>query len=722
MNIQITMDGRSLDVEQGVTILNAARQHGIAIPTLCDYPGLPAHGSCRMCIVEIQGRPSTPTACTTPAEAGMVIQTNSPRIQALRGELLQMLLAEHPASCLACPEKSHCDECMVTLHKAGVTTGCRSCSKDGQCQLQELVQKIGLPDLGYPPRYRMLKVEKNDPFFDRDYNLCVLCGRCVRTCEDQHFTGSIAYTKRGTHTVVGTAFNRNHVASGCVFCGACVEVCPTGALSEKTRKWDGEADGEIVSTCPLCSLGCQVRLLTKNGRVIGSLPDHQGDAGRLCVKGRFGFPELLNHPTRLTQPQKAAAGNRRLSIAWEETLRLAADKLSGIAPEGFEMVVSPNCSLESLYVAQKFTCQGLKSNNIHTNSLNGYAHDLWDLVRQSQHLSLLLEASTILCLGLDNQYSQSVVEGMLHRAKVNGARIIAAIRTADSLGRFADLWLKPVEGNDAGFLLELARQLTLPSTLTDEKDKNLATPLEQAARMLRMDTRTGSRPVILAGPAVFYHPDHRGLLQAIYALVQASQARLIVIPDQADLISLLMGIPGKNEQYVSTHRQVLYLLGENIEELSPEDKPFVLYQNIYPPDGSLDPDLILPMTTFSEEDGSLIDYAGRVKSLRQAVPPPGQALPAWEILCRIARKMGLPGFDFTSVEDIRAEMAGLPGHCLVNGRVNWAAVSPPTADEIEGWVSAEPQPASATYLGFPLTRYIQGLNQLAPKTVRKDNG
>jgi NADH dehydrogenase/NADH:ubiquinone oxidoreductase subunit G len=123
LSIQITIDGQLLSVDQGVTILNAARQHGINIPTLCDYPGLPAHGSCRMCIVEIQGRPSTPTACTTPAEAGMVIQTNSPRIQALRGELLQMLLADHPASCLFCPEKSHCDECMVTLHKAGVTTG-----------------------------------------------------------------------------------------------------------------------------------------------------------------------------------------------------------------------------------------------------------------------------------------------------------------------------------------------------------------------------------------------------------------------------------------------------------------------------------------------------------------------------------------------------------------------------------------------------------------------
>jgi NADH dehydrogenase/NADH:ubiquinone oxidoreductase subunit G len=699
MSIQITIDGQLLDVDPGVTILNAARQHGMDIPTLCDYPGLPAHGSCRMCIVEIQGRSSTPTACTTPAEAGMVIQTNSPRIQALRGELLQMLLADHPASCLSCLEESHCDECMVTLHKAGVTTGCRSCPKDGQCQLQDLVQKIGLPALGYPPRYRMLKVEKNDPFFDRDYNLCILCGRCVRQCEKLHFTCSIAYTRRGTHTVVGTAFNRTHLDAGCVFCGACVEVCPTGALSEKTRKWDGEADGETATTCPLCSLGCQVRLLTKNGRVIGSLPDHQAGAESLCVKGRFGFPELLNHPTRLTQPQKAVEGNQRLNIAREETIRLAAEKLSGIATEGFEMVVSPNLSLESLYIAQKFTRQGMKSPHIYTNRPNGYTQDagaFFNLVSQSQPLSILAEASTILCLGFDNIYSQSVVEVMLHQAKVNGARIIAALCPTGNLGRFADLWLKSEEGNKTAVLVE------------------------QAARWLHASPSTST--VILAGPAIFSHPERAELLSAINSLVQSSQARLIVIADQAELINVLMGFSGRDNRPSTSVRQALYLLGENIEELPAGEKPFVLYQNIYPPEEGLNPDLILPTTPFSEEDGSLIDYAGQVKTLHRAVPPPGEALPAWEILCRIARKMGLPGFDFTSVADIQAEMASLPEHFLANGQVDWASVSPPTPVGTERWASAAPQPSPDTYLGFPLTRYIQGLNQVAPAKGRNSNG
>jgi formate dehydrogenase major subunit len=499
--------------------------------------------------------------------------------------------------------------------------------------------------------------------------------------------------------VVGTAFNRTHLDAGCVFCGACVEVCPTGALSEKTRKWDGEADEETATTCPLCSLGCQLRLLTKNGHVIGSLPDHQTGVDCLCVKGRFGFAELLNHPTRLTQPQKAVAGNRRLRIAWEETIRLAAEKLSGVAPEGFEMLVSPNLSLESLYVAQKFTRQGMKSPHIHTNHLNGYTQGsgaFFELVSQSQPLSLLAEASTILCLGLDNPYSQSAVEVRLHQTKVNGARIIAALCSTSGLERFADQWIEPGAENEAALLIEKIAHI--------------------------LPTCPSASPVILAGPAIFSHPERVELLNAINHLVHTWQARLIVIPDQAELVSAWMGIASRPDRSSTERRQALYLLGENIAELPPGEKPFILYQNIYPPLDGIDPDLILPTTTFSEEDGSLVDYAGQVKPVHQAVPPPGEALPAWEIVCRIARKMGLAGFDFTSVENIRAEMASLPGQCLVNGQVDWTRVSPPAPLGDEKQAPAAPQPAPDTFLGFPLTRYIQGLNQLGPAKGRQSHG
>jgi predicted molibdopterin-dependent oxidoreductase YjgC len=689
-----------------------------------------------MCIIEIQGRPNTSTACTTPAEPGMVIHNNTPRLQALRAELLQMLLADHPASCLFCLEKSHCDECMITLHKAGVTTGCRSCPKDGQCQLQDLVEKIGLTGVDYPVRYRLLKVEKNDPFFDRDYNLCILCGRCVRVCEKLHFAGSIAYTKRGTQTVVGTAFNRTHLAAGCKFCGACVEVCPTGALSEKTRKWDGKPEEETVTTCPLCSIGCQIRLLSKNGRVIGSLPDHLAGVDCLCVKGRFGITELVNHPTRLTEPQKAMGG-RQVRISWEETIRIAAEKLSSVTPDRFEMVVSPHCSLESLHIARKLTRLGMKSNNIHTKRINGYTRDtgeVFDLVRQSQPLSTTVaEASTIVCLGLESEYNQAGVEVMLHQAKMGGASLVTALCGEGGLGRFADLYLLPTPGNETSLISELASQISKLQNLNEDHGRNLPSPVEQAAHLLYKSIQ----PVIIAGPAVFNHPDRQRLLKAINALVRISGAQVVVLPEQADLISMQMDIPGQDGQPNSPNPRVLYLLGENIDNLqnAPGRPPFVIFQNIYPPTAGLNPDLILPTTAFSEEDGSLIDYAGRVHALHRAVSPPGQALPGWEILCRIARKMGLAGFDFTSAEDVWAEMAGLPGRFQVNSPMDRSSISNPTPIEsaalycpnghsavIEKHFSFDLQLTPDTYLGFPLALYVQGLRQLAPGKTRNGDG
>jgi predicted molibdopterin-dependent oxidoreductase YjgC len=698
MSLRITIDGHTLSVEAGKTVLQAARENGIDIPTLCDFPGLTSHGSCRMCIVEIQGRPNTPSSCTTPVEDGMIVQTNTAKVHALRTELFKLLLSEHPAACLFCEEQSHCDECMVTLRKTGVTTGCRSCPDDGQCELQVLAKRFDLTDGGYPVRYRMLPPEKKDPFFDRDYNLCVLCERCVRACEEYHFSSAITLTSRGTDTVVGTPFGLSLQQAGCSFCGACVEVCPTGTLSEKTRKWSGVPDGEVSTTCPLCSAGCQMRLVVKNGMVIGSLPDHAMGTDTLCVKGRFGITEMVNHPARLQQPANVDSDSS-LPVPWEKAIELAAEKISSCDPEKYALVVSADCSSETLYIAQKFAHEAVHSGSIHLSSAAAYGRGLQlieRLLRISKPLSILSSADTILCLGFDGKYAQSVVETKLHHAKRKGAKLITFDTPNPSLRKFADECLQPEAGNEA----------TLLDALIEALSTGAAAPQTQRGAALLMEAK---RPVVLIGSSFLTHPDNVSLLGLVEKLIAQIRAEVILLPEKVNLGGAMqLGITSPISMANLQQLEVLHLVGEALPDAL-RSEPFVLYQNFYPPATPFSSGLVLPASAFVEENGTFIDHAGEVKNIQSAVPAPGSALPSWQILCRIAQKLGVPGFEYENEAQIRAEMESLGHPDAQNDDAAIKLFQPDSA------VFPSTHVDDHAYMGFPLRTWVAGFKVLVPE-------
>jgi NADH dehydrogenase/NADH:ubiquinone oxidoreductase subunit G len=710
MTIQITIDGRSLSVEAGKTVLQAARENGIDIPTLCDYPGLKSHGSCRMCIVEIEGRSNTPTACTTLAESGMVVQTHSPMVNALRVELFKLLLSEHPSSCLLCEEKGHCDECMVTLRKTGVTTGCRSCPQDGQCELQTLADRLQIVEGGYPVRYRMLPVEKKDPFIDRDYNLCILCERCVRVCEENHFSSTVTLTSRGTNTVVGTPFGQRLLQAGCSFCGSCVEVCTTGALSEKVRKWSGVPEREVSTTCPLCSAGCQIRLLVKNGMVIGSLPDHANGTDTLCVKGRFGITEMVNHPTRL-QNLKLLDHEGNVQVGWEKAIEIAAGKISACGPEKYGLVVSADCSNETMYIAQKFVREAVHSKSIYLSSAAAYGRG-WQTIQRlygsSKPLSALSEADAILCLGFDGKYVQSVVETKLHHAKQMGAKVITLDTRDQSLRKYADEWLQPAPGEEAD-LLEMFAEIL--------RERGAAPQLwpipPQAQRSVRILLES-KQPVVLVGFSFLTHPDNVNLLKLIEKLVGQTHAQLVVLPDKANLGGALqMGITNPLTAKDLQDLEVLHLIGEELPAELPVG-PFVLYQNIFPPASVPASGLVMPAAAFTEESGTFIDHAGETRSLQKAVDAPGSALPSWQILCRIAGRLGAPGFAFENEEQIRAEMEST-GYAGAETEASILNLFQPNSV-----VFPSNRADDHAYMGFPLRTRVAGFQVLYPEPLPKN--
>ena len=268
--LTMEINGKEVSFPEGVTVLRAAELNGVYIPSLCSHKDLSPFGSCRLCMVEIEGMRGYPLSCNTSATQGMKVLTDTVRLAELRKDILQLILSEHPSSCLVCGENDECKDYQGTIRKTGVTTGCRFCPNDLQCELQTLVEKLGVTEIEYPIYYHGYECENDDPFYDRDYNICILCGRCVRMCQEERGTSVLAFTFRGSKAKIGPAFGKTHIEAGCEFCGACVDVCPTGALADKASKWDGKPDGVVTNHLSILCNRLPVRGLSKGWQLLQS--------------------------------------------------------------------------------------------------------------------------------------------------------------------------------------------------------------------------------------------------------------------------------------------------------------------------------------------------------------------------------------------------------------------------------------------------------------------
>ncbi|HUW83779.1 MAG TPA: 2Fe-2S iron-sulfur cluster-binding protein [Phycisphaerae bacterium] len=356
----ITMDGRQVRARAGQTVLEAALANGVDIPHVCYHAEIGPIGSCRLCIVEIEGVNGLPTSCTTPVADGMVVRTETEQINKLRRALLELLLLNHPTACLVCDKQELCLKYRYSPTKAGRTTGCNFCTNKDICDIRKLAERLGLTELTFPPSYQGRPLERSEPFIDRDYNLCVLCGRCVRTCRDVHGTAAVEFVDRGGRTRIAGPSDLPHADLQCRFCGACIDTCSTGALSDRYAKWRGAPERTEQTYCAFCPIGCPIAVRLRGDRAIGtgSVPGEDPTSRPLCALGRFAVAEFAAGTSRLAHPRMKRDGLWRRA-SWDDAVRAAAARLSQYKGSQTAVVVDASSSLEAQYLLCALAEHGL---------------------------------------------------------------------------------------------------------------------------------------------------------------------------------------------------------------------------------------------------------------------------------------------------------------------------------------------------------------------------
>ena len=337
----LSINGKKITVPDNITILDAARRNGIYIPTLCDDPRLEPHGGCRLCLIQVKGMPRPVTACTTPVTEGMEVETTNEQIERQRRTIVELLLSDHP------------NDCMV-------------CERAGDCTLQELAYFYEIRSNRFVGERRQYTKKDLNPFIERDMEKCILCGKCVRVCEEIQGLGAIDIAGRGFTAKVTPPFEKD---LDCEFCGQCVSICPTGALMSKQSLGKGRQKDvkEVETICGYCGCGCNLTLHVSRNEVVRvtSRPDTINE-GWLCVKGRFGY-SFINSPDRLTTPLIKKDG-LFVEASWDEAFALIAEKLGAIkekhGPNAIGGLSSARCTNEENYLFQKFIRAGIGTNNV----------------------------------------------------------------------------------------------------------------------------------------------------------------------------------------------------------------------------------------------------------------------------------------------------------------------------------------------------------------------
>jgi len=412
--VDVVVDGLSVTVPEGTSVLRAAAEAGVEVPKLCATESLEPFGSCRMCLVEIDGRRGTPASCTTPVTDGMVVHTQTPTVERLRQGVMELYLSDHPLDCL-------------------------TCSDNGDCELQDVAGAVGVRDVRYGYAGENHTAEEKDtsnPYFDYDPSKCIVCSRCVRACEEVQGTFALTITGRGFGSRVAASGGESFMDSECVSCGACVQACPTATLQERTVVELGVPKRTVLTTCAYCGVGCSFKAELRGDQVVRMVPHRDGGAneGHSCVKGRFAWG-YATHPDRVLSPMvRDTTEDDWVETSWDEAIARVVDGFARLqaehGPGAIGGITSSRCTNEEVYAVQKLVRLGFGNNNVDTcarvcHSPTGYGlKTTFGTSAGTQDFRSVAKADVILVIGANPTAAHPVFASRMKRRLREGAELV----------------------------------------------------------------------------------------------------------------------------------------------------------------------------------------------------------------------------------------------------------------------------------------------------------
>ncbi len=412
--VDVEIDGLPATVQAGTSILRAARESGVDIPKLCATDSLKPFGSCRMCLVEIEGRKGYPASCTTPVEAGMKIRTQTAALGKLRRNVMELYISDHPLDCL-------------------------TCSANGDCELQDIAGVVGLREVRYGfdgENHLEADIDSSNPYFQFDASKCIVCSRCVRACDEVQGTLALTIEGRGFNSKVSAGISEDFLSSECVSCGACVQACPTATLMDKSIVEHGQPDHSVKTTCAYCGVGCSFVAEMKGDQVVRMTPDNDGQAnhGHSCVKGRFAWG-YSTHRDRVLNPMlRDSTDEAWREVSWDEAISYTARRFKEIQKEhgrkAIGGITSSRCTNEEVFVVQKLVRAAMGNNNVDTcarvcHSPTGFGlNKTLGTSAGTQPFDSVMDADVMMVIGANPTEGHPVFASQMKRRLRQGAKLI----------------------------------------------------------------------------------------------------------------------------------------------------------------------------------------------------------------------------------------------------------------------------------------------------------